>query len=62
MKWKPSVNTDIEPINLPPIPKAVSGLKKDGRPDKRFKRGDTMVELEQSMKQIVGKPTKSIFK
>ncbi len=44
----------MKPITLPPMPKNITGLKKDGTRDKRFKRGYTMFEMEEAMDEISG--------
>ena len=36
------------------IPNKVSGLRKNGKRDKRYKRGTTMIEIEEYMEQASG--------
>jgi len=41
-------------LDLPLIPRSISGLKTDGTKDKRYKAGNTMVELQEYMELACG--------
>ena len=44
----------MQPLELPPIPRSVSGLKNDGTRDKRY-TGATYANLKRWMKEATGK-------
>lgn len=44
----------IKVLEFPPMPRQISGLKKDGTKDKRYKRGNTMIELKEYMDKASG--------
>jgi hypothetical protein len=44
----------IEPLELPPIPREITGLKKDENRDRRFKAGNTMAEIQGYMESASG--------
>lgn len=38
----------------PKLPRRISGLKGDGTRDKRYKKGNTMVELQELVEEVSG--------
>lgn len=54
MKWetKKHIKTHIEFLNTPPIPRTISGLRKDGKPDKRVKH--SMIQMQKYMEEASG--------
>jgi hypothetical protein len=41
-------------IKVPNLPRNISGLRNDGRRDRRFKKGTTFAEMKKRMSEISG--------
>lgn len=51
---------DIQKLEVPPMPRRISGLKKDGSRDKRFRKGFTVAEIIEYVDSMSGEKAKDL--
>lgn len=54
MKWIANPNSVVKSLAIPPIPRNMLGLRKDGQRDRRFRRDTTYAELRTKLAEMKG--------